>query len=1134
MSVCSINSRGLRFSRAMVFAIEQINNSTKLLPGIKLGYEIYDSCASVSVAVNVAFQLSGGLDPVFNTGDKCSQSGMVLAVVGASGSTRSISMSRIIGPFNIPQVSYFATCACLSDNQQYPSFFRTIPSDKFQADALAKLVKHFGWTWIGAVREDSDYGNNGMASFLHAARKEGICVEYSESFYRTHPRSRIQRVADVIRRSTAKVVVAFISTGDMKILLEELSRKPSPPRQWIGSESWVTDRDMLRFSFLAGAIGFGIEKSVIPGLRDFLLDLSPSKVADSPLLTMFWEEAFNCRLVKSEATDRSVCDGTEDIKTLQSSYTDTSQLRITNMVYKAVYAIAHAIHNAVCQKTDSTIQCDKFTKLESKEVLNQLKKVNFSINGYDVSFDANGDPVATYELVNWQRNESGSIELVTVGQYDSSLPVGQEFLINRNLTWVEGGTQCVKLADSEPLALQSGGDVVIGGLFPLHFVAPKPQNSYHSKPQLTPSGINSRRLRFSRAMVFAIEQINNSTELLPGIKLGYEIYDSCASVSVAVHVAFQLSGGLDPVFITGDKCSQSGMVMAVVGASGSTPSISMSRIIGPFNIPQVSYFATCACLSDKQQYPSFFRTIPSDQFQADALAKLVKHFGWTWIGAVRSDSDYGNNGMASFLHAARKEGICVEYSESFYRTHPRSRIQRVADVIRRSTAKVVVAFISTADMKILLEELSRKPSPPRQWIGSESWVTDRDMLRFSFLDGAIGFGIEKSVIPGLRDFLLDLSPSKVADSPLLTMFWEEAFNCRLVKSEATDRSVCDGTEDIKTLQSSYTDTSQLRITNMVYKAVYAIAHAIHNAVCQKTDSTTQCDKFTKLEAKEVLNQLKKVNFSQNGYDVSFDANGDPVATYELVNWQRNESGSIELVTVGQYDSSLPVGQEFLINRNLTWVEGGTQVPVSVCTDSCPSGTRKVLQKGKPICCYDCTPCPEGEISNATDSFDCFPCPKEFWPNAERDTCLPKPVEFLSFNEPLGIVLAAFSIGGACLTIITAAVFYRHRSSPIVRANNSELSFLLLFSLTLCFLCSLTFIGAPSEWSCMLRHTAFGNTFVLCMSCVLGKTIVVLTAFKATLPDPLEDIPYVNCSALKMSYVPPDLHRIPGMAQHIVA
>nr|XP_046244605.1 extracellular calcium-sensing receptor-like [Scatophagus argus] len=619
------------------------------------------------------------------------------------------------------------------------------------------------------------------------------------------------------------------------------------------------------------------------------------------------------------------------------------------------------------------------------------------------------------------------------------------------------------------------------------------------EPLKCTGSIDSRQLRFSRAMIFAIEEINNSSELLPGIKLGYQIHDSCAAVPLTVQVSFELLNGLDQVFHTDDNCSQSGMVMAIVGESSSTRSITVSRVTGAFNIPQVSYFATCACLSDKKQFPSFFRTIPSDHIQADALAKLVKHFGWTWIGAVRSDTDYGNDGMATFLQAAQKEGICVEYSESFYRTNPRSRIQRVADVIRRSTAMAVVAFLTPPEMGILMEELSAEPSPPRQWIGSEAWVTSRDMLKYSFVAGAIGFGIQRSVIPGLREFLLDLSPTKVAASPLLTEFWEQAFNCRLGKTAAIDERVCDGSEDIQTLQIQYTDTSELRITNMVYKAVYAIAHAIHNSVCQETNSTTQCDKITRIELKELLTQLKKVNFSQNGYDVSFDANGDPVATYELVNWQKSESGSLELVTVGFYDASLPAGQEFSINRNLTWMEGRTQVPVSVCSDSCPPGTRKVLQKGKPICCYDCILCPEGEISNATDSPDCFPCPKEFWPNAERDSCLPKPVEFLSFDEVLGIILAAFSVAGACLAIITAAVFFHHRTSPIVRANNSELSFLLLFSLTLCFLCSLTFIGAPTEWSCMLRHTAFGITFVLCISCVLGKTIVVLMAFKATLP-----------------------------------
>uniref|UniRef100_I3JXZ0 G-protein coupled receptors family 3 profile domain-containing protein n=1 Tax=Oreochromis niloticus TaxID=8128 RepID=I3JXZ0_ORENI len=632
-------------------------------------------------------------------------------------------------------------------------------------------------------------------------------------------------------------------------------------------------------------------------------------------------------------------------------------------------------------------------------------------------------------------------------------------------------------------AFSKDGDLVIGGAFSLHAYTHTVYNDY----TIIPEPVKCKGRSSLRAMVFAIEEINNSTELLPGIRLGYQIYDSCASVAVAVHVAFQFLNSFDPVFSMNNNCSQSGMVMAIVGDSGSTTSISFSQVIRSFNIPQVSHFSTCACLSDKQQYPSFFRTIPSDQFQAEALAKLVKHFGWTWIGAVRSDSDYGNKGMASFLQAAQKEGICVEYSLSFYRTHPQSRIQKVADVIRRSTAMVVVAFAALGDMKILLEELSREPSPPRQWIGSESWITYSELTRFHLCTGAIGFAIPKSVIPGLRDFLLNLSPSEVAASQILTEFWEGSFNCTLKNSKEYS------------LHNQYTDTSQLRITNMVYKAVYAIAHAIHNAMCRGTNVTAKCDTLTKLQSKQVLTELKKVNFSQNGYDVSFNANGDPVAIYDLVNWQKSGSGIIEIVTVGLYDASLPVGHELWINRNITWMEDSRKVPVSVCTDSCPPGTRKVLQKGKPICCYDCIACPEGEISNTSDSADCLGCHTEFWPNAKRDTCIRKPVEFLSFQGILGIILATFSVLGAFLSIITAAIFFHHRTSPIVRANNSELSFLLLISLTLCFLCSLTFIGAPSEWSCMLRHTAFGITFVLCISCVLGKTIVVLMAFKATLP-----------------------------------
>ncbi len=75
---------------------------------------------------------------------------------------------------------------------------------------------------------------------------------------------------------------------------------------------------------------------------------------------------------------------------------------------------------------------------------------------------------------------------------------------------------------------------------------------------------------------------------------------------------------------------------------------------------------------------------------------------------------------------------------------------------------------------------------------------------------------------------------------------------------APDDSVCDGTEDVQMLQNQYTDTSQLRITNMVYKAVYAIAHAIHNAVCLDINSSTHCNKETRTESKQVSPNYKNV------------------------------------------------------------------------------------------------------------------------------------------------------------------------------------------------------------------------------------------------------------------------------------
>uniref|UniRef100_W5M4X4 G-protein coupled receptors family 3 profile domain-containing protein n=1 Tax=Lepisosteus oculatus TaxID=7918 RepID=W5M4X4_LEPOC len=656
------------------------------------------------------------------------------------------------------------------------------------------------------------------------------------------------------------------------------------------------------------------------------------------------------------------------------------------------------------------------------------------------------------------------------------------------------------------LQFSKDGDFVIGGIISIHNEINTVKHAFKNTPSPQKcKSLDLRELRFARAMIFAIEEINNSSEILPGVTLGYRIYDSCAAIPVALKAALDLMNGQEAVFSTNTSCTKPAFVPAIVAESGSTPTIAISRVVGPFSIPVVSYFATCACLSNKHDFPTFFRTIPSDYFQATALAQLVKHFGWTWIGAVRSDNDYGNFGMAAFLQAAQAEGICIEYSEAFYRTNPREKILKVVDVIKKSTAKVIVAFLATGDMLVLLQELSTQDIPALQWVGSETWLTDPEVLHYNLLSGSIGFGIPKSVIPGLKEFLVKISPAEIASSPLLTEFWESAFSCSFsANNTSSSKKVCTGSENLRELQNPYTDASQLRITYKVYKAVYAIAHSIHNQICKNSPSSLlQCEKNIKLEPWQVLQQLKTVNFTtKSGDRVYFDANGDPAATYELVNWQVNEEGKAQLLTVGHYDASAPEGQTFTMNdRTIIWAGGKSKViPKSVCSESCAPGTRKAVQKGRPACCFDCVPCAEGEISNTTDSIDCFKCSPDFWPNSSRDQCVLKEIEFLSYEETLGISLTTISVFGACISAGVLAVFIYYRNTPIVRANNSELSFLLLLSLILCFLCSLLFIGQPLHLTCMLRHVVFGISFVLCISCILVKTIVVIMAFRATLPD----------------------------------
>ncbi|XP_034286068.1 vomeronasal type-2 receptor 26-like [Pantherophis guttatus] len=252
-----------------------------------------------------------------------------------------------------------------------------------------------------------------------------------------------------------------------------------------------------------------------------------------------------------------------------------------------------------------------------------------------------------------------------------------------------------------------------------------------------------------------------------------------------------------------------------------------------------------------------------------------------------------------------------------------------------------------------------------------------------------------------------------------------------------------------------------------------------------------------------LNQfVRRVSFNNSaGEKVSFSQNGELEVGFDIMNWIIFPNQSFLRVRIGGINGM--DSQEITFSspeESIVWPRRFNQVqPLSLCNNKCHSGYSKKRIESKPFCCYDCLRCPDGEIANKEDMDDCFHCSEDQYPNNSQDLCLPKALTFLMYEEILGTILASFAIFCSFITAVVFWIFIKHQDTPLVKANNQNLTYVLLGALLLSFLCALLFIGQPSKVTCVFRQTAFGVVFSVVISCVLAKTVIVVLAFMATKP-----------------------------------
>ncbi|XP_073498419.1 vomeronasal type-2 receptor 26-like [Phyllobates terribilis] len=498
----------------------------------------------------------------------------------------------------------------------------------------------------------------------------------------------------------------------------------------------------------------------------------------------------------------------------------------------------------------------------------------------------------------------------------------------------------------------------------------------------------------------------------------------------------------------------------------------------------ISYGATDPIFNDRIQFPSVYRTISNEYHQFQVILQLLLHFKWTFVGIISTDDDSNIKATGELKQLLESKGICVEFLAAISVV---KNVGKLIKVLLTSSSNVVILYVTSEVIMSMLQ--NRLPS--KMWILPISLTilnTDlHDKMLLFNVNGSLKISIHIKDIDGLREFLLNCSLQKMPDNHFIQRFYITHFGFWHLDNTDKPEANSVWVEFLKkenTLSSIFTYT--------IYNAVYFLAKALHEVYA----ANLLVRQSPERGIKRLNIYLKHVHVRKMGEDIFFTPQGDIVNSFVILNWVLYPNGTDVSRHVGTF---LP-SQKLAINTSaIMWNPYFTKIPQSMCREICTHGKRKSLQMGMLPCCFDCVPCSDGEIANISGMENCIKCPETFSSSINRTVCIRKTIEYLSYDDHLGSTLATIAITFAVASTLVMITFVKHRNTAIVRANNQHLSYVLLIALILSFICSLLFIGHPTEVTCLLRHSLFLFVFSVAISSLLGKTITVIAAFNASKP-----------------------------------
>ncbi|KAK3717868.1 hypothetical protein QZH41_004284 [Actinostola sp. cb2023] len=500
------------------------------------------------------------------------------------------------------------------------------------------------------------------------------------------------------------------------------------------------------------------------------------------------------------------------------------------------------------------------------------------------------------------------------------------------------------------------GDISIGSLISLH-----KEKTGNDCTRFYLPGLNR-----VEAIIYTVNKINNNSEVLRNITLGYDIRDYCNDRASAMKETYDFTTSNSFAFdsITdfsssakfvcrqclGELRNRSDSVVAVIGPYGSRNSLQVAGLLQVVGMAGISPSATSEELS-WPFYNKFFRTVSPDNYQAKAMADLIDHFNWNYVAAVAVEHSYGLYGIRALeRESTERKTFCIGFTEYVSPTGYQKQLQKIVSRLKADTnVKVVVLWIADRIAIDLMTEAKRQEVHYRIWIMSDSLATKTpESLGSDFVYLGTYLGIQPKQYRDVEyeKHLLTMTPKKSLSSG--NTFWEKLwmaeFGCTATPNNATDQS--------KTCPENLTITET--IFNKLYDdfipyqvdAVYAVAHVIDNIHhCKNGSGLLQggaCPPTTPtINPQHALLYLRNVSFEGITGRIQFDQNGDPLgSTYDIISFQKEDSiGSrYTKVRVGTWDKNQSP-RLAISNNSIAWNTSFNGIPKSVCKDLCPPAVQ---------------------------------------------------------------------------------------------------------------------------------------------------------------------------------------------------